>query len=54
MTDCTGHMGNTFRRFDGGVDAVEGVFGDAKGWQAISSSREVFFNAGNPELTEAN
>lgn len=27
VTDCTGHMGDTFRLLAGGVDTVEGVFG---------------------------
>ena len=29
MTERTRHMGYTFRLWAGGVDAVEGVFGDA-------------------------
>ena len=29
VTERTGHMGNTFRLWAGGVDAVEGVFGHA-------------------------
>jgi hypothetical protein len=28
VTDCTGHMGYTFSPFWGGVNALEGVFGD--------------------------
>jgi hypothetical protein len=28
VTERTGHMGNTFRFWAGGVDAVDGVFGD--------------------------
>src|SRR5437016_5584982 len=30
VTERTGHMGNTFRLRAGGVDAVEGVFGDGR------------------------
>jgi hypothetical protein len=30
VTDRTGHMGNTFPLSGGGVDAVEGVFGDGR------------------------
>ena len=39
MTDRTGHMGNTFPLSGGGVDAVEGVFGDGRA-SAVRRSAE--------------